>query len=627
MASRPAYPQAGTAQGPDHRGGKGFALLSPAFLDELRARTSLSGLIRRTVKLQKAGNEWKACCPFHHEKSPSFYVNDDKQFYHCFGCSAHGDAIRFLTDGRGLSFMDAVKELADAAGLQLPAPDPATRERAERAASLHDVMASAATWFTQQLAASGGTAARDYCAGRALSTETQAAFGFGFAPDGRKGLAEALAHYPRPMLVEAGLLIQPEGGGEPYDRFRGRLIIPIADQRGRIIAFGGRIIGQGEPKYLNSPDTPLFDKGATLFNLHRAAPASRKTNRLIVVEGYLDAIALAQAGIEEAVAPLGTALTERQMERLWNLVDTPILCFDGDGAGRKAALRAAERAMPLLRPGKSLAFATLPPGMDPDDLVRGQGREAFEAVVASTTPLLRLLYEREREAGDMRQPEARAQLRSKLDELAQSCTDRIVAQEYKRSFNDIFFEDFGWKKGERTAIASAALHTGPRKALDLHAQYLRSVLFGLSRHPDLLRRRVEQVSDLHIDHPKLRRWRDVLVGAVYRGGALDGDCIAAILEADGLAEVQKSNLCMDLRFPFERDDLDEAQRIGLLDGLVAFLHEERELDVELSGLDRAAEADAGRDAYLAIEAQRQYLRERRASLHDWAAGLGMDDQE
>jgi DNA primase len=245
--------------------------LTPAFLDELRARTHLSSLIAKTVKLTRAGREMRGCCPFHNEKTPSFYVNDDKGFYHCFGCSAHGDAIRWMTDQRGLPFMDAVKELAQAAGLEVPAPDRRTVERQERAKGLHEVMQAAAEWFEQQLGGLAGADARALLARRGISDQTRRGFNFGYAPDARGRLRAALKEFGDPLLIEAGLLIQVEGK-EPYDRFRGRLMIPIRDQRGRVIAFGGRVIGDGEPKYLNSPDTPLFDKGRTLYNLDKAGP-------------------------------------------------------------------------------------------------------------------------------------------------------------------------------------------------------------------------------------------------------------------------------------------------------------------------------------------------------------------
>ena len=355
--------------------------LSPAFLDELRARTLLSAVISPSVKLIRAGREWKACCPFHKEKTPSFTINDEKGFYHCFGCGAHGDAIRFLTDARGLPFMDAVKELASKAGLDVPAPDPQARERAERTSTLTDVMAACQKWFAEQLAGIDGAEAREYLKKRGIGPATVARFGIGLAPEGRNKLKTALSSLGEDKLVETGMLINPDEG-ETYDRFRGRLMIPIRDARGRVIAFGGRILGQGEPKYLNSPDTPLFDKGRTLYNLDLASPATRSARRLIVVEGYMDVIALDRAGIAEAVAPNGTAVTEAQLERMWRLDPNPILCFDGDSAGQKAAIRAAMRALPLLGAERTLRFVELPAGQDPDDVVRNGGRDAVEALLS-----------------------------------------------------------------------------------------------------------------------------------------------------------------------------------------------------------------------------------------------------
>src|SRR3954454_17903973 len=356
--------------------------LSTAFLDELRARTVLSSIIAPSVKLIRAGREWKACCPFHNEKTPSFTVNDDKGFYHCFGCGAHGDAIRFLTDQRGMQFMDAVKELAGQAGLDVPAPDPQAKERAERTSTLTDVMGEVARWFGEQLQGIAGADAREYLKRRDIDQATIARFGLGLAPDSRNALKRGLAHLGEDKLVETGMLIQPEEQGkETYDRFRGRLMIPIRDPRGRVIAFGGRILGEGEPKSLNSPDTPLFDKGRTLYNIDRASPASRAAKRLIVVEGYMDVIALDRAGIAEVVAPNGTAVTEAQLERMWHLDPSPILCFDGDSAGRKAAMRAALRALTHIGPERTLRFVELPAGLDPDDVVRDGGRDAFEALL------------------------------------------------------------------------------------------------------------------------------------------------------------------------------------------------------------------------------------------------------
>jgi len=288
--------------------------ITPQWKDELRARVTLSSVIMRTTKLQRAGREWKACCPFHNEKTPSFTVNDQKGFYHCFGCGAHGDVISWMTDQRGLPFIDAIKELAAQAGMEVPAPDPVAAKRAEKRAGLVDVTEGAQKWFVANLHGPDGESAREYLRTRGFSRRIVEEFGFGYAPDSKIALKSALSDFDDAMLVESGMQISVEDKA-PYDRFRDRLMLPIQDQRGRVIAFGGRVLESrdGMAKYLNSPDTPLFDKGRTLYNLHRAGPASRQTNRLVVVEGYMDVIALANAGIADAVAPLGTALTENQL--------------------------------------------------------------------------------------------------------------------------------------------------------------------------------------------------------------------------------------------------------------------------------------------------------------------------
>src|SRR3954468_15708960 len=416
--------------------------LSTAFLDELRARTALSSVVMPSVKLIRAGREWKACCPFHIEKTPSFTVNDDKGFYHCFGCGAHGDAIRFLTDNRGMPFMDAVKELAAKAGIDVPAPDPRAKEQAERTASLTDVMAEVAKWYSEQLNGLSGAAAREYLKRRGIDAAVARRFGLGLAPDNRTALKCALGKLGEDKLVETGMLIQPEEGEkkESYDRFRGRLMIPIRDPRGRVIGFGGRILGDGEPKYLNSPQTVLFDKGRTLYNIDRAGPASRTAKRLIVVEGYMDVIALDRAGISEVVAPNGTAVTEAQLERMWRLEPAPILCFDGDSAGRKAAIRAALRALPHLGPERTLRFVELPAGQDPDDVVRSGGREAFEALLATPEPLDARLWRHELEAQPLTTPEARAGFRQRLIDHASTIGDQALRRLYRDSWLQRFDE-------------------------------------------------------------------------------------------------------------------------------------------------------------------------------------------
>ena len=543
--------------------------LTPQFLDELRARTSLSGLIGKTVKVQRAGREFKACCPFHQEKTPSFTINDEKGFYHCFGCGAHGDAIRWMTDQRGLPFMDAVKELAQSAGMDVPAPDPKAQERAERASGLHEVMQAAQDWFEEQLAGLEGAAARAYLDKRGITAATRKAFGFGFSPDSRTKLRSALKQIGDPMLVEAGLLIQPEEETrDPYDRFRGRLMIPIRDQRGRVIAFGGRILGAGEPKYLNSPDTPLFDKGRTLYNLDRASPAARKADRVLVVEGYMDVIALAQAGIEEAVAPLGTALTEMQIERLWRMSDMPILCFDGDNAGQKAGIRAAERALPHLAPGRSLRFLTLPAGQDPDDLVKAGGKAAMEALLAAPEGLADRLWRHEQAAQPLDTPEARAGLRQRLNAHAQAIKDPDVRDQYFHEFRNRFDDAYAQRRDftpqKRRAPGPGGKWLPPDRPVSGSARSIQShgiepmlgkeILAGFLRYPAALAQCAETLSMLAIGDAALDRLRTLLVDVAFRGEPLEAGGLRPILAEAGYDALASGLLKANrMRFSFSRD--------------------------------------------------------------------------
>src|SRR5712671_5779441 len=413
----------------------------PGFLDELRARVPLGSLVGRRVKLIRRGRELGGLCPFHHEKTPSFYGVEDKGFFHCFGCGAHGDAIGYLMRAENLDFIEAIERLAAEAGLAVPQQTPQDRERAQRQKTLLEALAAAADFYEQRLWSSAGGRARDYLAARGLDEETIRRFGLGWASDDRQALRRALSsEFPEALLIEGGLLRRPEGGGEPYDYFRGRVLFPIGDRAGRVIAFGGRTMGDDQPKYLNSPDTPLFEKGRVLYAWAAArANAARGTEGeapppVIVVEGYMDVITLHRAGFATAVAPLGTALTEFQLHELWRLGPDPILCFDGDTAGQSAAIRVLRRALPLLRPGQSLRFATLPSGQDPDSLLRTGGRAAFEAVLGAARSLADTLWEFEVGAKPRDTPERLADVRSRLLAHAQSISDRMVRFEYETLF-------------------------------------------------------------------------------------------------------------------------------------------------------------------------------------------------
>ena len=495
--------------------------ITPQWKDELRARITLSSLVMRSVKLQRAGREWRGCCPFHDEKTPSFYVNDQKQFYHCFGCGAHGDAISWMVDHAGLGFMDAIKELAAEAGMEVPAPDPAAARRAEERASLIDVTGAAQRFYLESLAGPSGAAAREYLARRGLSAEILREFGFGWAPEDKQALPRSLPQFAEDMLIEAGMRIVTENG-DHYDRFRGRVMLPIQDARGRVIAFGGRILDkrEGVAKYLNSPDTPLFDKGRTLYNLHRAAPAVRQTGRVVVVEGYMDVVALAQAGIAECVAPLGTALTELQLELLWRMAEVPILCFDGDGAGQRAAMRAITRALPLLAPMRSLSIVRLPAGLDPDDLIAQRGAQAMHQILGTPASLIDTLWQFEQSAQPLNSPEAKAGLKARLMAHVDTITDPDIRALYRRELLDRFSafaypprtsgsrpnQRGAWRGSaapvptglspEARTTLSAMLAGGQTKAL------LAATLAGLARHPHEIQRHAEALCELARHHPE-----------------------------------------------------------------------------------------------------------------------------
>mgnify|MGYP001793615601 CR=1 FL=1 len=419
----------------------------PEFLDELRNRIATSEVVGKRVKLVKKGREHTGLCPFHNEKSPSFTVNDDKGFYHCFGCGAHGSAIDFVMNTEGLSFPETVERLAGVAGMEVPRERPEDRERAQKRAGLTDVVEAACVWFEEQLQTEAGKEARDYLERRGLAPQTVKAFRLGFAPRTRGVLAKALRARGLTVdqLLEAGLVKRGEDGPDDLrDYFFHRVIFPITDRRGRVIAFGGRTLGDSKAKYLNSPDTPLFHKGRVLYNLARARKAAHDTGELLVTEGYMDVIALAEGGFPAAVAPLGTAVTEEQIEELWRLTAEPTLCFDGDAAGQRAAFRAAERALPLLKPGKSLLFALLPPGEDPDSLLRGQGPAALRALLEAAQPLADLVWRKATEGRSADTPERRAAIRADLRDQVRAIRDPELREDYRQEMERRFETVFGY---------------------------------------------------------------------------------------------------------------------------------------------------------------------------------------
>ena len=548
---------------------------TPQFLEELRARLPVSEVVGKRVKLKKAGREWKGLSPFQQEKTPSFTVNDQKQFYHCFSTGKHGNIFDFLMETEGVPFVEAVERCASMAGVPIPAATPDAARHEQRRRTLHDVMELATKFFADTLASRHGAKARGYLGDRGITPQTQLQFRMGYAPGERFALKEYLGAQGIPVndMVEAGLLIGGEDIPVPYDRFRDRVMFPITDHRGRVIAFGGRALEKDvAAKYLNSPETPLFHKGDNLYNLPMARQAAHNSAPIVVVEGYVDVIAMVGAGFPGSVAPLGTALTENQLALLWKMADEPILCFDGDRAGQKAAWRAADLALPHLKPGKSLRFALLPEGQDPDDLARSGGRGAIEEVIGAARGLVDVIWSREVEGGSFSTPERRAALEARINELTNGIRDEVVRRYYRQDLVDRLRQafapasayggygraGFGGESGRRFAprgaftpgaagrsegrgrrpqasagsqtishlpyqVASPHLATSPimrgqRSSLSRREALILQTLIS---HPWLLHDHLEEAAALELAHPEAHRLRAGILAAFAHCGPTD----------------------------------------------------------------------------------------------------------
>jgi len=431
--------------------------LPPGFLDELRTRSSLATVAGRKLtwdarKTNPGKGDYWAPCPFHQEKTASFHLDDRKGFYYCFGCHAKGDAVTFIRETENVGFMEAVEILAREVGMTMPARDPQAKKKADRRSLLVDIMEQAVQFYRLQLNTSGAGPSRDYLANRGLSASTQDRFDLGYAPNSRTSLFQHLTGKgaAADLIVEAGLAIKPDDGGAPFDRFRNRIMFPIRDARSRAIAFGARAMDpNARAKYLNSPETPLFDKGRNLYNLAPAREAAGKASSLIVAEGYMDVIALVEAGFDHAVAPLGTAITETQLQLMWRLCPEPVIALDGDKAGLRAAIRLIDLALPLLKPGQSLHFALLPEGLDPDEVIRSQGRRAMSALLSDARPLVDLLWQRETDGRVFDTPERRAALDASLRTALEKIRDTSVRNHYTAAIKGLRAEIFGLKKRSR----------------------------------------------------------------------------------------------------------------------------------------------------------------------------------
>lgn len=518
--------------------------IPPRFLDEIRSRLRLSDVIGKRVRVMRAGREYKACCPFHNEKTPSFTINDEKQFYHCFGCGAHGDVIGFVMNHDNISFRDSVEVLAAEAGLQVPKPDPQEQARSEKQKDLYDLMDEATKWFVAQLYQQENSDVLEYLTNRGLTKTSMEHFQIGFAPDDHQALRThlKLAGYSDADMIAAGVVKPSNKGREPYVFFRGRVMFPVSDRRGKTVAYGGRTLpehmvpprrdGFTPPKYLNSSDTPLFDKGRCLYAESFARQAVRDGKPIVVTEGYMDVIACHQAGFDGAVAPMGTSLTEEQILLLWKMCPdeqkTPILCFDGDSAGQKAASRACERILPMLKPGHSVRFAFMPEGEDPDTLIKSGGAAAFQKILKSSVPLVDYLWGMHVGGREFKTPEERAGVIDVLQNQVNFIADKNVQSHYRHIINQKVSDTFFPKRGRYQKRNDGYGVRGGRpiaaikpKIPMFHSRYIKALLAGVLNHPYIFDVIEEKFTAFDIAQKNLNSLRQEIVMALSSDPELD----------------------------------------------------------------------------------------------------------
>lgn len=536
------------------------------FLDELRAKISIADVVGAKVKLTRKGREYTGLCPFHNEKTPSFTVNEAKGFYHCFGCGAHGDIIKFEMDANGLTFMESVEKLAHKIGLEVPRMNRESPEQMEKRNTAYDIMEMAAKFFEKQLKLVGGQRAREYLARRGFGDEIIAKFRLGYAPS-NNGLKAQLASkgVTEQEMHELGLIAIPEDKNRrSHDFFRDRVMIPIMDKRGKVIAFGGRIMGDGQPKYLNSPETPVFNKRRVLYNLNHARDAAFQEKRLIICEGYMDVIGMDNYGIHYAVAPLGTALTEDQIQEAWKVVDEPTCCFDGDMAGKRAAIRSVDRVLPILKAGNSLKYVFLTGAKDPDEFLKAFGRDEFLKVISNTVPLKDLLWQKNTEDKPVSTPEQKALVEKNIKEEVAKIADETVRNYYAQDMqNKIYYElgkgswrkradagyeerrschNSGYRRSDYRSAAPTVSLVGTIKTNldDLMAQYVVSALYC---YPELLEEYEERLYNFEFKNARLRAILDMMLEAVREDESLaDAEKMAAYLEEKGMGKDVKELL-------------------------------------------------------------------------------------
>ena len=540
--------------------------ISPRFLDQLRSRLTLSDVIGKRIKVMRSGREYKACCPFHKEKTPSFTINDDKQFYHCFGCGAHGDVIKFVMEHDNMSFMDTVEILSAQAGLTVPKQSPAEVKKAKEDKSLYDLLAETSQWFEAQIYDPRNEGALKYMRDRGLSDNIMRKFQVGYAPSNCEPLRQMLLQkgYKDAQMIEAGVMRAAKEGHSnqnPYGFFRERIMFPVSDKRGRIVAFGGRILpehlrppSRGDfkpPKYINSSDTPVFNKSWTLYGQQHARKAAANDEHILVVEGYLDVIACHQAGFEGAVAPMGTALTEEQIISLWKMIPytpkMPVLCFDGDNAGQRAAQRACERIMPMLKADQSVRFAFLPKDEDPDTLIRGSGKNAFRKVIESATPLFEYVWLSHITGRDLKTPEAKAGLTKAIDETVRTIADGDVQRYYRQQMKDRISSYFfnkrqsNWNnnshnKGQGGYGRGLGLNNllKPKRPIMRQRQNFYKVLVAaVLNHPEIFERIEDEFCSFDVLEQRINALRQEIVTVLCEEPDLESKSLQARLHENG----------------------------------------------------------------------------------------------
>ena len=593
---------------------------SQGFLDEIRARIPVSEVVRRRVQLKKAGREWKGLSPFNPEKTPSFFVNDQKGMWFDFSSGKNGSIFDFVMLTEGVSFPEAVERLAQLAGLPLPVASPDDEKREARRKTLYEIVELAAKFFEETLQARAGARARGYLIDRGISPETQTRFRVGYAPAERFALKEHLGNkgVSNEDMIEAGLIIGGEDIPIPYDRFRERVMFPIADFKNRVVGFGGRALAEdAQAKYLNSPETPLFHKGLLLYNGAGARAAVQKDEALIVVEGYIDTIAMVTAGFEGTVAPLGTALTEEQLGLLWRMQSEPVLCFDGDAAGQRAAYRAVDLALPLLKPGQSLLFATLPEGRDPDDLIRAGGAEAMREVLAQARPLSEMLWLRETENARLDTPERRAALEQRLSDLTRTIEDETVRRYYREDLKArlarllapaevraVSRAPIEFRRGPRNRLPEPKPSLSPRSGRLAASPIVRGhlsavparealILLAVLSHPWLLSEHAEEFVELEFVHADAEALRKAILAAAASGHAQDAEALKARLEAAGQGELRtRMDRAISHKADWPTDPAAAREDVLAWWRQIASLHrKKRTLSRELKEAERAYSAD------------------------------------